>query len=719
MPAGPDNAGDVLGAAMLRGGIFDGQAPPGTTGLAVVVFGILLMLAVLVSLVLLRRQIKLESKLDATEAGAERLHDQVWELRESEDRYRSLLEGQDDLIQRRDAQGCLTFVNAAYAELAARSPESLVGTSFQLTTDPAAPASLRTPGASGWDQPVATPFGTRWISWNETVVPGPHGSEIQSVGRDVTDRRSAEEALAETRMRAVAASEAKSRFLATMSHEIRTPLNGVLGMAELLRATEITPEQRTYVEAVKSSGEALLSILDEILDFSKIEAGKLELVHERFDLVALVEGTVELLAPRAQGKGIAVAAYVAPDVPRHVVGDPARLRQVLTNLVGNAVKFTENGGVGVSVRLDGERIDFSVADTGVGIPEDSLATIFDEFEQADGSASRRHAGTGLGLAISRRLVSIMGGELTVNSRLAEGSVFRFAIELPPLPEQEPPRADLSVLSGRRVLLVSVTAFESSYLAARLGECGAVVVRAADAPDALAALDSMERPDLVVVDGAIGGEAAREITDDAGRRNVPRRLVLLSPFERRSFGPPASVGFDGYLVKPVREHSLAERCWPGQESTAQARPRGLGPARSSAPAAPGLNILLAEDNEINALLATRLLERNGARVAWARDGLEAVDRFRASLDGEIPRFDVVLMDVRMPGLDGHEAVRRIRSLEQEQDMPRTRIVALTANAFEEDRLMAMSSGMDETVSKPIDEASLLIALGGPLAHARLT
>jgi PAS domain S-box-containing protein len=706
----------ALGHGILRGGIFDAQALPGTTGIALVVFGTLLLLAVLVALVLLRRQLVLEAKLDEAEAVAERLHDQIWELRESEERYRSLLEGQDDLIQRRDARGRLTYVNDAYAALAGRPAESLLGTSFELPRDPASLEAPRTPGASSYDEAIATPFGVRWISWHEIAIAGPYGTEIQSVGRDVTERMIAERALAETRMRAVAASEAKSRFLATMSHEIRTPLNGVLGMADLLAGTEITPEQRTYVDAVKTSGEALLSIIDEILDFSKIEAGKLELVHERFDLLALVEVAVELLAPRAQGKGIAVAAYVAPDVPRHVLGDAARLRQVLTNLLGNAVKFTEAGGVGLAVQREGERIAFSVSDTGMGIPEDRLASIFDEFEQADGSASRRHAGTGLGLAISKRLVTIMGGDLTVTSRLGEGSSFRFAVDLPALAEQEPGRPDFAALAGKSVLFVSVTAFESSFIAQRLGEAGAGVTRAADAPAALAKLGEGPRPDIVMVDGGVGEAAAREIATRSRALGIKRRLVLLSPFERRSFGAPGALGFDAYLMKPVREASLAERV--AGDDAVPSRPRGLGALKPAAPAAPGLNILLAEDNEINALLATRLLERNGARVTWASDGLEAVDLFRASLEGEVARFDVILMDVRMPGLDGHEAVRRIRSMEREQSAPRSRIVALTANAFDEDRRLALSAGMDETVSKPIDEASLLVALGGPLVHARL-
>jgi PAS domain S-box-containing protein len=703
---------------VLRGGIFESDALPGSTGIALVVFGVLLLLTVLVALVMLRRLLAVEAKLETTEAAAERLHDQIWELRESEERYRSLLEEQDDLIYRRDAQGRLTYVNHAFAEAAGQTVEALVGTKYELLSATPTVNPARAAGSATYDQPVVTSFGVRWISWNETLVHSPHGAQIQAVGRDVTDRHVAEQSLAETRMRAVAASEAKSRFLATMSHEIRTPLNGVLGMADLLLGTRIDPEQRTYVEAVKTSGEALLSIIDEILDFSKIEAGKLELVHERFDLVALVEGAVELLAPKAQGKGIAIAAYIAPDVPRHVIGDAARLRQVLTNLVGNAVKFTEKGGVGVSVLLDGETIAFSVTDTGIGIPDDRLSSIFDEFEQADGSASRIHPGTGLGLAISRRLVMIMGGDLSVHSRVGEGSLFRFSAPLPALPEQDPARADLTPLAGRKVLLVSVTPFESTYMAARLSEAGAVVTRAADAPDAVTRLVEGEVPDVVIIDGGVGEAEARAIAAAAGEAGAARRIVLLSPFERRALGAPNALGFDGYLVKPVREHSLAERAWPGPDLAETNRPRGLGPARTSHHATPGLNVLLAEDNEINALLATRLLERNGARVTWARDGLEAVDLFRASLEGEVAAFDVLLMDVRMPGLDGHEAVRRIRAMEEAQGGVRRRIVALTANAFEDDRRLALSCGMDETVSKPIDEASLVLALGGPLAHARM-
>jgi CheY-like chemotaxis protein len=253
----------------------------------------------------------------------------------------------------------------------------------------------------------------------------------------------------------------------------------------------------------------------------------------------------------------------------------------------------------------------------------------------------------------------------------------------------------------------------------LSEAGASVSRAADAVDAMTRLQEDETPDVVIVDGGVGEAGARTIAEAAGAAGVARRIVLLSPFERRAFGTPVGLGFDGYLVKPVREHSLAERAWPGPDVAEAHRPRGLGPARPAHHATPGLNVLLAEDNEINALLATRLLERNGARVTWARDGLQAVDLFRASLEGEIAGFDVLLMDVRMPGLDGHEAVRRIRTMEAEQGGGRRRIVALTANAFDEDRRIALSAGMDETVSKPIDEASLVVALGGPLAHARMS
>ncbi|PSC04914.1 hybrid sensor histidine kinase/response regulator [Alsobacter soli] len=681
-------------------------------GWALLAFGSLSVAAVVAAAFLLRDYFRMEAHAKGLEAQNEKLHDAIWELRESEDRYRSLIEGQDDLIVRRDQAGRLTYANEAFVALANRPREQLIGTDFQIPALETSDERQAPDGARSFDQAIATPHGERWISWLETPVRSARGdTEFQAVGRDITARREAEAALAAERARAQAASEAKSRFLATMSHEIRTPLNGVLGMAELLLGTRIDPEQHTYVRAVKTSGEALLSIIDEILDFSKIEAGKLELSSEPFDLAALVEGGVELLAPRAQGKGIEIAGFVAAGARRIVVGDAARLRQVLTNLAGNAVKFTDQGGVGVQVERDAEgRIAFSIADTGVGIPADRLARIFDEFEQVDGSASSRHGGTGLGLAISRRLVAGMGGDLTVASEPGRGSTFSFALPLPDAPDQ-PAQEPEARFRGMTALVVCRSPFEGPFMLRRLRELG---MHAHGVPSTQSAVMRLNEggtvPDLLIIDGALGEEDARMAAALAKRCGVTRRLVLLSPFERRSFGPPSAAGFDGYLVKPVRARGLVSRLEP--EPAAAPVVATIAPAQgpSAAVAVTGRRVLLAEDNDINALLATKLMQRMGAAVDWAKNGLEAVERFKASLEPGAARYDLVLMDVRMPQLDGHEAARRIRDMEAAEGPGRTRIVALTANAFEEDRRLALAAGMDATVAKPLDPAALSAAIG---------
>lgn len=516
----------------------------------------------------------------------------------------------------------------------------------------------------------------------------------------------------EARTRAEAASEAKSRFLANVSHEVRTPLNGILGMADLALDTAPTPEQATYLGAIKASGEALLSLVDEILDFSRIEAGRIDLAHEPFDLAGLVEGVVELLGPRAQGKGLEIAALIRSGVPASVVGDADRLRQVLVNLAGNAVKFTQAGGVGLTVegQADG-RLAFIVADTGPGLDPARIGQLFEEFEQGDDSVSRRHGGTGLGLAITRRIVAHMGGEVSAENRAGGGALFRVVLPLAPA-EAAGAAEPVPDLRGRRILVVARSPFEAPALAARLGEAGAECRLAADPVEALAILDAV-RPDLLVADRALGDEAVRALARAARARGVARNLVLLSPFDRRGFGSPRAAGFDGYLVKPVRARSLFERLRPpaveeGSASELRRAPPGVEPARPGA----GRRVLLAEDNDINALLAARSLEKLGATVDRAQDGHQALALARAALLGERPAYDLVLMDVRMPDLDGLAATRSIRALEAARPGPRLRIVALTADRLREDEA-ARAAGLDEVLAKPFalgDLARLLAAAG---------
>jgi signal transduction histidine kinase/CheY-like chemotaxis protein len=503
--------------------------------------------------------------------------------------------------------------------------------------------------------------------------------------------------------RAEAANEAKSRFLAMVSHEVRTPLTGILGMAELLTATELNAEQLSYVDAIRLSGESLSSLINEILDFSKIEAGKLDLNRTAFDLSALVEGVAELLAPKAQGKGIEVATSIDRGVPTRVLGDSERLRQVLMNLAGNAVKFTETGGVGIIVKsLAGGAIGFEVCDTGPGVPPDRRQSIFEEFEQVDGSRARRHEGTGLGLAISRLLVELMGGELRLAKSGPGGSTFCFSIALPAAEPAAPRPALPTEFAGKTALIVANSPFGSPFLGDRLAELGYRIVRAEDEASAIVLL-RRESPDLVVIDCALGEETTQRLVAESRKSGARKNLVLFSPFERRAFGEALVKDCDGWLVKPVRIKSLQERLAARGAASSPDR-AAISNAATLRPLA-GARVLLAEDNDINALLVERHLARLGASVVRAHDGAEAVALVTAIAGG----FDAALMDIRMPGLDGLSAAREIRAAEERTGAARLRIIALTANASEEDRIAAQAAGMDGFLTKPVNLAELAEAV----------
>ena len=655
---------------------------------------------------LLRQRSGLRNQVAALAHDVEALNDRLWNLADSEERYRSLIEAQGDLIVRRDGIR-IVYANRAYAALFGAGEQDLVGSEMLLPQLASRPIILLEGGARSFDECLATYEGERWISWIETAVPGPGGRTlIQRVGRDISARIASEDALVEARARAEAANEAKSRFLATVSHEFRTPLNGILGMADLLTDTGPDAEQATYVAALRTSGEALLALVDDILDFAKVEAGKLELVAEPFDPAQLVETVAELMAPRAQAKGIELAAHIAPDLPARLVGDRDRLRQILLNLVGNAVKFTEAGGVGLSLARTGDRLEITVADTGPGIPSDRLDMIFGEFEQLDHGAAAGQTGTGLGLAIVRRLARLMGGEVQAESRLGEGATFR--VTLPLAAAADAPDARIPHWPGQHILLVSPAPFAVRFLAETIRTTGAAVSIAGTVEAARAKLGGGLPVTAVLIDHALGDAPAKELVAAAAALGICNCLILLSPHARRQFGSPQAAGFSGFLIKPVRTRSLYERLGNGLQPgpSVAGEPAALAATLMHQPGA-GLTVLVAEDNEINALLATRTLERFGCTAIWARDGREALKRVEASFAGTAPPLALALLDVRMPKMTGLDCARAVRALERRFGRAATLpLVAVTANVSATDRAAAFAAGMDDCLAKPLEREALL-------------
>ncbi len=647
---------------------------------------------------------------------SEAMSDRNWELKEAEERARSLFETQGDLIVLRDATGKITFANDAYCVLAQRPREQLIGTAFALEIIAQGEIATSADGTRMHDQNIASHTGPRWIAWREGLVRRDAGqpAEWQSVGRDVTDRAETERALEDARDHAHAASRAKSRFLAMASHEIRTPLNGILGMSNLLLDTPLTQEQTTYVNAVKSSGDALLSLIEELLDYSKIEAGKIDLAQQPFSLTTMIEDITELLAPRAHAKGIEIACTIDERLPALVSGDAARLRQVLLNLAGNAIKFTSQGGVALIAEpgiWQGE-ISFLVRDTGMGIAPEAQERIFREFEQADEHTARDYGGTGLGLSISDRIVKHMGGRIVLDSKPGHGSTFEVAIPLDGSasdaieqiqPEQWPD------LTGQSVMIVTAQPVEASLIEKRLARWGAQVCVVSDIAVAQALLPERSWHALLI-DGSYT-ETAQELASAA----VPRarhRIVMLTPAMRHDTRMITAPGFNGYLVKPLRAASLAARLSlePQTDTPAVIDETDAPPIAGAAPAGSGLSILVAEDNEINALLMRSLLTKLGHRAVIAVNGQQALDSWMMAATAGTP-YDAVLMDVQMPLLNGVETAKRIRAAEAGQHARRTPILALTANALVEDRYACFEAGMDGFLVKPLDRDKLATALGG--------
>ena len=691
---------------------------------------------------------------------------------------RTLIDTMPDPIYVKDAQSRFLLGNLAVAQLmGAGTPEELLGkTDFDFYPHELAAqyyADERHVIETGQplvdrEEPNRDPAGNmRWLSTTKVPLWDAQGNVIGlvGIGRDITQRKAAEEALAisnqqleqavvvanEMAVAAQAATQAKSEFLANMSHEIRTPMNGIIGMIELIAGTELTPEQRDYVNAARTSAETLLSLLNDILDLSKIEAGHMELEETDFDMRQVAETVVDTLTPLAVRKGLELLLHLDPDIPGWLRGDPVRLRQVLLNLVGNAVKFTEQGEVVLEIeRLSEQHLAeltqelgdsspairhaaaaqgedgwinllCSVTDTGIGIPADKLGIIFESFSQADGSITRRYGGTGLGLAISRQLVNMMGGHIWVKSQPGQGSVFSFVVPLKQAAAAAQPTVARPAvnLHDLRVLIVDDNATNRRILQETLRVFGCRSEQLATGTEALRvlseAIDQGDAFNLILLDAHMpeldGFQVLEQLRQTPKLSQLP--VIMLTSADERPKGATKCQSEANFarLTKPVKQMQLLNTILevmgrqPAPEPLQAAAVSAAGqpaPDQARAPAAArSLRILLVEDNEINRKLARIVLERAGHQVTAAENGRLALELL------ERQPFDLVFMDVQMPEMDGLEATAAIRANPRWAKLP---IIAMTAYAMKGDRERCLAAGMDDYVSKPLRVAEVLEAIG---------
>lgn len=607
----------------------------------------------------------------------------------------------------------ILYVNPSFCEMTGYSPEEIIGKTPRVMQGPKTDRetlNILRASLEKWEPVEVELINYKksgeeyWANISITPIADESGwyTHWVSIERDVTERKKEELALIEAKEIAENASRSKSEFLSTMSHEIRTPLNAVIGMAGLLEETSLDKEQVSFVRTIKQGGDTLLSVINDILDYSKIEAGKVELEEETFALTQPIEDTLELLAGKAYHKGIELMYALGMNLPEIVKGDITRLRQILVNLVSNAIKFTEEGEILVSVKQ--ERINddwitlkFSVKDTGVGIPKEKISSLFDAFSQVDASTTRKYGGTGLGLAICKRLVRLQGGDIWAESKLGMGTTFHFTVMLKKTESAPVQVIGKPQLSGKTIVLLDDNHTNLEIIERQLQPFGIQVISFSSPHVFLEWAETAQRPDLLIIDYHMphitGLEVSRRLRTNLQMVGIPT-ILMTSAVDISS--QELKDEFDSIIQKPYRKAAVIEAIESLLTSTEKADKTNANKAKKPIVDLSGIHILLTEDNLTNQKVARKMLEKTNACVTVANNGQEAIDAL------SLRTFDLILMDVQMPVMDGLEATRKIRQLPLLHHTP---IIALTANASKADRENCLDAGMDDYLTKPIRKETL--------------